>query len=216
MSFRVYDRIEVLRRNIKDLAEDNRNSIKNSAMRSVEVASKLAYDKMVSMTPVREDEPEELFDYRVDRWKKLGVQDYIKHKSANRSYRLYGSNLKNGWRMPTLSYVGSSRNNIKINTSVSNIAEHAKMVLTDNYTKSQWDITNNNLYGGRKALAFMRGGNIVMVRKDSSSFPVKFRPGHSVAKLGIIEAGQNIMQSYKNNIINAVDNAIKEEVRNLF
>ena len=62
----------------------------------------------------------------------------------------------------------------------------------------------------------MRGNDVIFVRKDSSSFPVKFKPGHSVAKLGIIEAGQNIMQSYKDNIINAVDNAIKEEVRNLF
>jgi hypothetical protein len=210
------DRFNLLRSKIARLSNDERDYVKNNLKQITDTAASEAYRRMVQLTPVRPDEDADMYKAREDAIGRYGKPSYIKTMSPNRSVRLYGSNLRDGWQLPKVDFIGSNLGTIRLSASISNIAEHAKMVIEGNYREKIWNITGNPLQGGRKALAWMRGSKPFFVRPENFNFPVKFKSNTKVKDLDIPGEGRKVIDSYKDRMMSSIKQSMIDESRVIF
>ena len=109
-------------------------------------------DFLRRITPERQ-ENSDIYGHRLDAWEKYGEQPYLVRKSEYPSVRQYGSTIRQGWAVPARDFSGSARNRIQLNLRLTNLADHAPLVLLNEYKQESWEIPGKDgLYGGRKAM----------------------------------------------------------------
>lgn len=204
------DRINLLKAKINNLVADERGSIKDSVRNTFTNAAQEAFSTMRRLTPERPDEPDYIYSYREDRWNKLGVQDYILNRSANRSVRLYGTTLKSGWTLPKIDFIGSTKGFINVSARIGNIAPHANMIF-NGYKSSTWNITDNvPLRHGRQALMFEHNGRPFFIKPTAINFPVRFRAPSSDKFKSILQTGFEVINSFRDELRQSVIDGMYE------
>ena len=154
----VINRLALLRTYIDNLSNDDRGLLKRELRNKASVAINKAKADMQAITPERKDD-EETYKYRQMGWNsdRYGEQSYLITKSPYPAIRQHGMTLKDGWSYSSpgsreIDFIGSTKNFIEMSTSIENTAPHSKLALLGEYNKYSWNIPNNGLEGGRKAM----------------------------------------------------------------
>lgn len=136
------------------ISRTDRKSVRDYLKTETADTANRVYGLLVASTPSREAENAEIYNFREKAWGKYGEQQYLYKRSPYSSIRQYGMKLVDGWRLPKVTFRGSTKTTVRETVTYENIAPQAEMVLLGKYSKGEWPVPYDSagMYGGRKCL----------------------------------------------------------------
>lgn len=218
----ITDRINVLRKSLNELVgrdtvnRTDRRSIRNVIRQAADEFAWRAYMQLRRNTTVF-IEDDEIFKWREEGWAKYGKQEYIVEQSPVVAKRHWGMTIHEGWLYPQIDFIGSNRNTINVNVRFSNLAPHANKVLLGEYGVDSWDIPKGNMHGGRKVMMWQGPDGQPRFRwvhtKNGNKPPIHFKK--PATNTYPIYAAEREIESSRSEILDAVEEAIKNNLGNL-